>query len=141
MTPVKLNRLPLNSLLDNFFNVGFDDHHAVQRSFNRPAVNIHETNDAFVVEVAAPGMEKSDFNIKVEKNQLTLTAKQETEKSEEGKNYKRREFSFTSFERSFVLPDSVNAENINASYTNGILSVELPKKPEAKPVVKTIEIA
>lgn len=142
MTPVKLNHFPLNTLLDNFFNVGFDDAPTRRRAHaHRPAVNISETDDAFNIDVAAPGMEKGDFDLKVEKDTLTVSAKREVEQAKEGTTWKRREFSFKSFERSFVLPETVDAEAIKANYTNGILSVALPKKPEAKPLVKSIEVA
>lgn len=137
-----MNHFPLNTLLDNFFNVGYDDAPTRRRAHaNRPAVNISESADAFTIDVAAPGMEKSDFDLKIEKDTLTVSAKKEVENAEEGTTWKRREFSFQSFERSFVLPETVDAEGIKASYTNGILSLALPKKPEAKPLVKSIEVA
>ncbi|MFQ5448729.1 MAG: Hsp20/alpha crystallin family protein, partial [Saprospiraceae bacterium] len=96
--------------------------------------------DAFSIEVAAPGLAKKDFNVKVENEMLVISASHESQKEEKGK-YTRREFSCMSFQRSFILPDSVDAAAINAKYENGILKVALPKKAEAKPLpAKTIKI-
>ena len=106
-----------------------------------PAVNIRETDNSFVLEVAAPGFTKEDFNVNVENDLLTISANKETKKEEDEKGYTRREFSYSSFSRSFTLPDSVNAESIKGSYSNGILSVELPKKPEAAKVKKTVKVS
>ncbi len=97
-----------------------------------PKVNIKETADAFVVEMAVPGLKKSDFHIDLDNQVLSIST--ETKKKNEYKeeNYTRREFGYSSFKRTFNLPESVNEEKINANYDNGILSVLLPKKEEAK---------
>ena len=107
----------------------------------KPAVNIRETDNSFVLEVAAPGFDKGDFSVNVENDILTISASKETKKEEDEKGYTRREFSYSSFSRSFTLPDSVNADNIKGAYTNGILTVELPKKPEAAKVKKTVKVS
>ena len=99
-----------------------------------PSVNIKETDNEFMVEMAAPGMEKDDFKIDLNNNLLTISSeKQADNKVEEGKNITRREFSYQSFSRSFTLPAIVETDKITAKYTNGILNVHIPKREEAKP--------
>lgn len=96
-----------------------------------PKVNIRETKDAYYVDMAVPGMKKSDFHIDLD-NQLLSISTEITEKNEEGKdNYTRREFGYSSFKRSFTLPETIKEEKIKAEYSNGILSIHLPKKEEA----------
>jgi HSP20 family protein len=107
-----------------------------------PAVNVHEDETNFRMEVAAPGMEKSDFKINVRDNVLIISAEKKTEKKEEDKNFTRREFNYSSFRRSFSLPENVDQENIRAEYNNGILNVTIPKmKKESAPKVKSIDVA
>ena len=98
----------------------------------RPLVNVVEHANEFKLEVAAPGLKKEDFEISVEKDQLIVSAKREQEATAEKNNYSRREFNFTSFKRSFYLPETVNTEAIAANYESGILMLTLPKKEEAK---------
>ena len=93
-----------------------------------PAINIKETDEAFTLEVAVPGMKKEDFNIDVEDNALIISAEQQEENEDKQDNYHRREFSYSSFRRSFSLPDNVNDEDISAKYEDGLLCIELPKK-------------
>ncbi|HXH19578.1 MAG TPA: Hsp20/alpha crystallin family protein [Chitinophagales bacterium] len=107
----------------------------------QPAVNIRETDKSFVLEVAAPGYKKEDFSVTVENDLLTISCNQENKVEESEKGYTRQEFSYSSFSRSFTLPDSVNADNIKGSYNNGILTIELPKKPEAAKVRKTVKVS
>lgn len=99
-----------------------------------PAVNIHETEDSFNVEVAAPGMAKEDFNIELDNDVLTISSvdKKENETTDKNGRYTRKEFSYSTFKRAFSLPDSVDSTKISASYTNGVLEIALPKKEEAK---------
>lgn len=98
-----------------------------------PSVNIRETDDSFEVEMAAPGMEKKDFNISIEGNTLTIAShKQHRQETDEG-GYSRREFSYQSFQRSFELPkEVVDDDKIAARYDNGLLHLTIPKKEEAK---------
>ncbi len=135
-TLVKHN--PWNSLLnDSFFNDPFEGGRS-----NLPAVNILENDENFVVELAVPGRNKEDFNIKVRENRLVISHKLEAKKDRETKKYSLREFTSNSFERSFTLPKGkVNTDAIKANYENGILSVELPKQEEAKPVEHFIKVA
>lgn len=100
-----------------------------------PATNIIENEDNFEVALAVPGMKKKDFNIDLNNNLLTISAEvkdENEEKSEDGK-YTRREFNYSSFRRSFTLPDTVEANKIVATYNDGVLGITIPKKEEAKP--------
>jgi HSP20 family protein len=108
-----------------------------------PSVNIYETEGDFHVEMAAPGMAKEDFKVELDNNTLTISSQKESEEvRDKDKNFQRREFSFQSFYRTFHLPDSAEAEKINAKYTDGILKLVIPKKEEAKrKPVKTIKIS
>lgn len=96
-----------------------------------PAANISEEEDKYKIEFAAPGMSKKDFKIDLNNNVLTVSSDKKTEDKEEKENYMRREFHYSSFSRSFSLPDSVDTDKIKAKHDNGILSVSIPKKPEA----------
>ena len=114
----------------------------VARGTTVPAVNISETEGNYTVEMAAPGMKKSDFNINLDQNVLTISSEQEENKEEKDKNFTKKEFSYQSFERSFSLPETVDQEKISAKYTEGVLKVVLPKKEEAKtPSSKVIKIS
>ena len=99
-----------------------------------PAVNIQETEDSFSVEVAAPGMAKDMFNIELDNDVLTISSedKKEKETTEKNGRYTRKEYSYSNFKRAFSLPDSVESEKISASYKDGVLFIELPKREEAK---------
>jgi len=99
-----------------------------------PSVNIKDNEEAFKVEVAAPGFEKGDFKIELNRNLLTISSEKKTEnETKEGEVFTKREFSYQSFTRSFTLPEIANGEAIKANYENGILKVEIPKREEAKP--------
>lgn len=107
-----------------------------------PAVNIVETNDDFEIEVAAPGYNKENFKVELQQNQLRISGGKEQKKHEnESVRYTKREFDYANWERVFTLPNSVHSDNIEAHYVNGILSLVIPKKEEAKvKPPKTIEI-
>lgn len=112
----------LPSVFNSSFNTGL----------TVPKVNIKETADAFMVEMAVPGLKKSDFQIDIDNQVLSISTEAKEENEHKDGNYTRREFGFSSFKRTFTLPESVNDEKINASYNEGILSIHLPKKEEAK---------
>lgn len=99
-----------------------------------PAVNIQETEDKFVVAVAAPGKTKEQFNIELENNVLTISSeeKEERESSDAYGRFTRKEFSYNNFRRAFSLPETVDNEKISANYKDGVLEIEVPKKEEAK---------
>jgi HSP20 family protein len=104
---------------------------------NVPAVNILETDNEYMLQVAAPGLRKEDFELHVEQKRLSISA-HANEPQNEGK-YARREFGYHSFKRVFALPDFVNLDDIQASYEEGILKISIPKREEVKP--RTIQIA
>ena len=119
---------------NEFFNDFFDN--PITGDFRKssvPAVNISESNGSYHLEMAAPGFGKEDFKLSVENDVLTVSAEKKAEKEEKSRKFTRREFSFSSFQRSFTLPEVVDIEKIQASYENGMMMVELPKKEEAKP--------
>jgi|SRR6185312_3739544 len=117
----------VNDLFDtDFFN--FDNDFMKLKSINAPSVNVSETDKEFKIEMAAPGLEKKDFKVTIDKGLLSISSEKETEKTEEKKNYWRKEFSYNQFSRSFQLPDNTVTDKIDAKYDNGILSVVLPKK-------------
>jgi HSP20 family protein len=107
-----------------------------------PAVNIKEDEERFEVEVAAPGLSKNDFKVEVEHDVLTISAEKEVKNDEKSENYFRKEFSYSSFRRTFSLPENaVDVDSVKASYNNGVLHILLPKREEVKPKpAKTIKI-
>ena len=124
----------MSNWLDDIFNRDLPS--VFTSNFNTgitlPKVNIKETADAFVVEMAVPGLKKSDFQLDLDNQSLSISTELKKENEHKEENYTRREFGYASFKRTFNLPESVNDEEINATYTNGILSILLPKKEEAK---------
>jgi len=134
MTLVRKN----NSLFPNFSSI-FDDFMGNEALKSKsvatiPAANVKENEEGFVVELAAPGKQKADFKIELNHNVLSISSESKTENEEKDEkgNYTRREFSYSSFQRSFVLPNSVDADKISANYENGLLSISIPKKEEVK---------
>ncbi len=111
-------------LLGNFFD-GYT-------GVNMPAVNIVEGKEDFRIEVAAPGLDKKDFRIDLNNNVLTISSEKENNNEEKNERYMRREFSYTSFKRSFSLPETANLEKVVANHKDGILQISVPKKEEAK---------
>lgn len=139
----RLSNLPtLSSWMDEIFNGGFPS--VFTQNFNEgislPMVNIKEDPGAYFVEMAVPGLKKSDFQIDIDNGILSISTEMEEEQNDG--NYTRREFGYSSFKRSFTLPETVDDENIKATYSEGILSIVLPKKEEAKPKpAKIIQIS
>jgi HSP20 family protein len=106
-----------------------------------PHLNILESEKSFNIELAAPGLNKEDLNIHLEKNIMTVSNEKKEEKKLNSANYLKREFSYHSFKRSFNIPETVDSNNIKAQYENGVLKIELPKKEaEVSASTKTIEI-
>jgi HSP20 family protein len=127
----------LPSVFDDFFrpwNEWFDTNGGgfPGRILNVPAVNITENKDNYMVSLAVPGMKKGDFNIDVEGNILTISSEKEESKEQKEDKYTRKEYNYSSFSRSFTLPDEVNKEKVEAAYEDGVLKLTLPKKEEAK---------
>lgn len=127
----------MNRLFDSFFRGGQLDDGSFG-PFWAPAVDIVEQDDAYIVEAELPGLTKDDVKISLEGNILTIRGEKKREQTKEGRNYHRTERSYGSFMRSFTLPTSVRSDKIEATYRNGILTINLPKVEEAKP--KTIEV-
>ncbi len=148
MTLIKWKNSPETTRLNRFTSLPlafpelFDnmiDANLFNRSLDTtlPAVNVAESNDGFQIEMAAPGFNKSDFKVEVDNMVLTISAESKAEQTDENENnglrYARREFSYQSFSRSFTLPETVNTDQINATYEQGLLMLNIPKKEEAKP--------
>ncbi|MFA7687013.1 MAG: Hsp20/alpha crystallin family protein [Moheibacter sp.] len=107
------------------------------REFSVPKVNIKETEQEYVLEVAAPGLDKEDFNIEVNEGILKLSASKKSESEEKNENYTRKEFGFQRFERNFVLPKNlISLDKIQAKYDQGILKLRLPKQDTKETVTK-----
>ncbi len=103
-----------------------------------PAVNIREKETAFELELAIPGKKKEDFNVEIDKDVLTISMEPKAEDETVKERFTRKEFNYTSFKRSFTLPETVDSDKIKASYENGILAFMLPKKEEALPKPKRL---
>lgn len=138
--PIPTTKTNFNGFFDEIFNRNITNFLGSDAVLNQPAVNVKESENAFKLELAAPGFDKQDFNLNVENDFLIVTANHEAKTEEKNERYTRREFSVASFKRSFKLPKTVNQDAIGAVYENGILNVTLGKREEAKPVVKTIQI-
>lgn len=141
MTLIKFKNEPASRMMDRsplmfneLFNDFFDNvlNNNVQR-FTSPAVNITETDDNFKLSLAAPGLAKEDFKISIDNDLLSISAEKKEEKNSSGEKFTRKEFSFSSFKRSFSLPEHVDAEKVTAGYENGVMILVLPKREEAKP--------
>ena len=117
---------------DGFFN---------GRTMNVPAVNIAENKNDYTVSLAAPGMKKEDFKIEVDGSMLTISSEKEESAAENEARYTRKEYSYSSFSRSFTLPEHVNKDSITAGYNDGVLSLTLPKKEEVKKISGSRQIA
>jgi HSP20 family protein len=111
-----------------------------QMEMNVPSVNIRDRQKDYLIEVAAPGMKKEDFNIDLERGVLTISSQKEDEKNEDKENYHKREYNYSSFSRSFTLPENLKPEEIKAHYENGILSLTVPKKQDQETNKQRIKI-
>lgn len=145
MTLVKVNN-PLSKSFDGlmkdlFYEFPANFSKAVREDvLHFPPVNIFENENAYQLELAAPGFEKADFNVKLEENLLTISTEKKEAKTESTDKQIRKEFSYRSFKRSFTVDEKIDAQNISAKYENGVLKLELPKKEIAKAVAKEINI-
>ena len=127
----RINRAYVPAYWDDFYNDKFfSGVTPATKSITSPAVNVHEDEKSFTIELAAPGLSAQDFKIDLENDLLTISSEQEAKKEEVNRNYLRKEFNFSAFKRSFQLPDTIDTENIKASHDAGILRIELPKRAE-----------
>lgn len=146
MTLVRFNQKPadrrVNSFLDDFFNqfpprIMNEDFGSATAA---APVNIRESEKAYTIEVIAPGMDKGDFKVNTDNNLLTISAEKKTENNKEGERIVRREFTYKAFSRTFTLDETIQSDNIQAKYDNGVLLIELPKKEVARIQPKEISI-
>jgi len=136
-----ITRRSYSPFLSNLFDDDFFPM-LTNRTSSMPAVNIKENDKNFTLELAVPGMDKKDLKIDINEDVLTIASETRNETEENTDGYKRKEFSYSSFCRSFYLPENVNRDKIEASYKDGILSVELPKMEEEKnKISKQIKIS
>ncbi|MCB0476690.1 MAG: Hsp20/alpha crystallin family protein [Crocinitomicaceae bacterium] len=145
MTIIKRNQGLFPSMFHNFFENEWRNNTGLSTSFaNQPSVNIKETEEHFLIEMATPGIRKEDINIQVENGILEVSAmtKGEQVNSENEEKYTRREFYSTSFRQTFTLSEAIDDTHIGAKYEDGVLSIVLPKSDIAKPKpVQQIKIA
>ena len=145
MTLVKFNpngNVKKNGLMPGLdvFDSIFNDTFFLDRMMSRvPAVNISESKDHYHLELAAPGLKKEDFKLSLERKVLSISVEQQSQHSEV-RNYNKREFSYSSFVRSFTLPDAADENGIEAKYVDGVLCIDIAKREEAKVQSRQIEI-
>ena len=146
MTLVKVNN-PLSRTLDGMMKEFFNEFPAAVNKTVRedvlhfPPVNIVEKAGEYQLQIAAPGFEKNDFNVKLDGKILTISTEKKESNTESTDKVIRKEFSYRSFKRSFTLDEKIDDERISARYENGILLLELPKKEDEKATVKEISIS
>jgi len=143
MTLVKFNNKTrntapyFNNVFDSLFSDALNKNHGVNKV---PNVNIYEGENEYKIELAAPGLNKEDFKIDLKKDNLSVWAEKKGEQDVQ-KDYSRKEFNYTSFARSFVLPEGVDSDKISAEYINGILYITIGKLDEAKNTHKEIVVS
>ncbi|WP_211356885.1 Hsp20/alpha crystallin family protein [Phaeodactylibacter luteus] len=130
----------LTKFFDDFFNHSITDVFGSDYSLSQPAINVLEDKAQFTIEVAAPGFNKEDFDIQADKGRLTIKGEHSAKEEVKEEKIMRREFSFSSFSRSFQLPENIEASQIAAKYENGVLRIALPKVAKEEAAVKKIEI-
>ena len=140
MTLIKFKNEPASRMMDrspmfsDLFNDFFDGviSNNITKSFS-PSVNVKESDHKFKLELAAPGLSKEDFKINIENDMLNISAEKKEEQATQSEKYTRKEFSYASFKRTFTLPETADSEKIAAQYDNGVMTLVIPKKDEARP--------
>jgi len=127
-----------NNVFDSLFSEAVSKNKMVDKS---PNVNIQENETAYVIELAAPGLKKEDFQINLKRDTLSVWAEVKTEETQVAKDYTRKEFDFSSFARSFNLPETADGEKITAEYKDGILVINIGKKDDTKLQHKEIVVS
>ncbi|RZL66687.1 MAG: Hsp20/alpha crystallin family protein [Pedobacter sp.] len=127
-----------NNVFDSLFSEAVSKNKMVDKS---PNVNIHENETAYVIELAAPGLKKEDFQINLKKDMLSVWAEVKKDETQIAKDYTRKEFDFSSFARSFNLPETADGEKITAEYKDGILVINIGKKDDTKLQHKEIVVS
>ena len=127
--------------MDRFFNSPLDEFTNFSKVMNVPAVNVTETEKEFKLSIAAPGLEKKDFKVEAIDEMLTISAEHEREEKEINDRFNRREYNYSSWSRSFSLPENCNYGKIDATYKNGELKISIPKMEVKEPKkVKSISV-
>ncbi len=134
------NSSSLSQLLDGFVNSTIGDFIGSDFINSHPRANVMESKTSFSIQLAAPGLSKSDFKITMEGDQLKVSAKTKMDEVKEKEKFTRREFNYGEFSRSFNLPESIDRKNVKAGYKEGILSITLPKLAEENTQERNIEI-
>lgn len=127
-----------NNWIPSVFNDLFDTDFLPRTSATTPAINVKESDDDYTVEVAAPGLKKDDFTINIDQEgnlHIKMESKSETKEGGKKEHYLRREFSYSKFEQTLILPDDVAKEQIAARMSDGVLTIDLPKQKKAEPQV------
>jgi HSP20 family protein len=123
-----------NGWIDRMLSTPLDEYLGLTRVMNVPAVNVSENEKEYIVSLAAPGMDRKDFHVETAEDMLTISAEKEKEEKEERNGrYNRREYNYSSWSRSFSLPEDCNAEKIDAEYKGGELRITIPKTATKKP--------
>ena len=133
----------IDNMVDELFNglpVVLNDGYNFLTKQGYVPVNINEVDSGYTVDVIAPGFEKSDFKVNIDNNVLTISAERKTEEKRQTEKQIRKEYSYRSFKRSFTIDDKIDATAIDASYVNGVLKLNLPKKAEVRDAAKDITI-
>jgi len=139
MNLIRFNQHPTFWNILNDFDKNLD-YSANRNNLNSPLVNVINQDNQYVIEVAAPGIKKEDFNIKLENNKLVISSDLKEDKDDKNVNYSIKEFGFTSFSKTFFVPKDIEAEKINADYNNGVLSVSIPKKEKEAALSRNIKV-
>jgi len=147
MTHVKFNNRPFEKtfghMVDELFHglpVVFNEGYNSLTKQGHVPVNIKELDASYVLDVVAPGFDKTDFKVNLEGNVLTISAGRKTEEKSQTEKQIRKEYSYRSFKRSFTIDEKIDATAIEASYVNGVLRLNLPKKTEVREAAKDITI-
>lgn len=134
------NSSSLSQLLDGFVNSTIGDFIGSDFINTHPRANVLENKVSYTIQLAAPGLSKSDFKITMERDRLKVTAKEKLDENSQTEKFTRREFNYGEFSRSFNLPESIDRKNVKASYKEGILSISVPKLTKGDPKERNIEI-
>lgn len=130
MTPVRRNN---QEWLPSIFSDFFDNDWMMKANATTPAVNVIENETDYKVEVAAPGMTKEDFCVHIaDEDQLVISMEKKNETKDNNNKYLRREFSYSKFQQTLILPDDVEKEHISATVNDGVLTIDLPKKQKTQ---------
>jgi len=132
MTLIRRTNDLFPTFFDDFLGRDLFENNRPASSQTMPAVNIRETANDYVVEMVSPGLNKKDFKVELDNHMLTISYEKETSNEDKEDQYTKREFIYSSFQRSFTLPKSVESNKIEANYKDGILNISIPKKEEAK---------